>query len=506
MKLRPITVRMKITLWMSGVLFAVLVLFGFGFLSAAQSRVQGAFDQDLFDRARQIAGGVRLGGPPIGRQGRVGQGGPRAPESGPAGGGFRRRGGGQLQGQPPAPPDFFTEGDELANIRRPRWIGRDGRALGGQEGDGAWSQALLESSLSGNRGSETIDVEGRRLRVVSVPVRRGNQVESVVQLARELDDLELLMAEQRSTLLLLIPLALLIAGGGGWLLAGRALRPVKKMALTATEIGGSSLSRRLETEGDDEFSELGGAFNEMLDRLDASFQDREAAYAKLQEAFELQARFSADASHELRTPLARMKIAVSAALSQKTSETDLREALETADQSAEAMTALIDQLLMLARADAQGLTLKKERVALKAAIEAVPDGDPRVAVSGEGIAEADQASVVRIAANLIGNAKRHTAPDGEIIVTASENKQWARLEVRDNGDGIPAADLPQITERFYRADSARSRASGGTGLGLAITKSLTEAMGGRLEIESEAGKGTVVRVFLPKWPGTDGSS
>jgi two-component system, OmpR family, sensor kinase len=337
-------------------------------------------------------------------------------------------------------------------------------------------------------------LDGERYRVLTIPVVEDERVTGVIQAARELRDVDLLRATTTRTLLIFLPLALLVAGAGAFFLANRALRPIAHLTSAAAQITAHDLSRRLNVEGNDEFAELAQTFDEMVARLDNAFK-------QLESTLDQQRRFTADASHELRTPLTRLRLVTSRALAESQSEEELRAALRTADAAAVAMAKLVDQLLVLARADAGGLSAQNCLLDLRVvAAEAVPPhlnariqvdlGDEPVNVLG------DQDHLSRLVANLLENALRHTKV-GAITIGVNSTGEEATLFVSDEGEGIAAEHLPKIFDRFYRADAARHHAGGGTGLGLAICKSIAEAHGGRMEVESTLGVGTSVKLFLP---------
>jgi signal transduction histidine kinase len=257
-------------------------------------------------------------------------------------------------------------------------------------------------------------------------------------------------------------------------------------------------------EGHDELSELAATFNGMLGRL-------EQAFLRLALALEQQRRFTADASHELRTPLTIIKAHTSLALEEERTNQEYRQALVAADRAADATTRIVQDLLLLARADAGQLRPEAPpagmrrptpiREVLDSAAEAfrgpaiapirIELPDPSPAVPG------DRSQLVRLFSNLLENAVRHTPPDGRIVVSVAEQPPGLVVRVADTGEGISPEHLPHVCERFYRVDAARTRRQGGTGLGLAICASMVEAHGGSLAIDSVVGRGTTVTVRLP---------
>lgn len=277
-------------------------------------------------------------------------------------------------------------------------------------------------------------------------------------------------------------------------IARRGLRPVQKIGETARRIGSATLSARIDTAGYPvELVALADAFNEMLDRLDDAF-------ARL-------SQFSADIAHELRTPIHNMRGEAEVALSRARSADEYKEALTSCLEESVRLSALIERLLFLARAENPGTHLKREPVHVARELEAVRDyyapaaADAKVTLAvdaGEEVVVAvDRGLLQGAIGNLVANALAHTLPGGTITLGAQADVRGVRIEVRDTGTGIPSRDLPRVFDRFYRADRSRSSQPGSMGLGLAIVKGIVTAHGGRAEIESEVGKGTRVALIIP---------
>ncbi len=311
-------------------------------------------------------------------------------------------------------------------------------------------------------------------------------------------------------------LALLVAAIGGYWLAGKALRPVKMITRMANEINATDLRRRLHLQRKDEFGELAATFDHMLARLEA--------------AFKRQAQFTADASHELRTPLTIIDLEINRALTQTSSINPLstqpeayRQVLEQIQAENEQMTAMVNSLLLLARADTGQMTLDLQEVDLSdialASVErllplarqsqiTLATGDlPEVLVCG------DPQYLGQMLTNLIENGIKYTSGIGKrvYIELAIEQKRWGVVRVQDDGPGISEEHLPSLFERFYRVDKARSRRQkepeqsskpdhwkpGGSGLGLSIVQWIVQAHGGEIRMESKIGVGSLFEVRLP---------
>lgn len=508
--------RARLALWNSLALAVVLVGFGLVMALSIQGQMGRSIDQDLHMRGDRFQFGPQ---PP------PGEGGPLGPPNGNQDPGMRRGPDGlppdeprppmrqrqQGQGQPGGPfaggmrPPIDPETEKLAELRRPRFLGRDGKSVLEDGVTEPLDPATFKRSLQGEPVFSTVTFDGEHLRVYSLPWRNGPNVVGVVQLSRELREQDRLWADQIKTLLLLIPLALVLAGVGGWFLTGRILKPVREVTEAASAIGEEDLSRRLDVQGKDELAQLALTFNAMIERLESAFQGREEAYRKLEAAFEQQRRFTADASHELRTPLTRIKISTSAALMGEPALEEFKQALITADQAADEMSKLIQDLLVLARVDAGQLRLRSESVDLGELAEEVVSGMPPratpIAIDRPRSAVytmADRDLLKRVLANLLDNAVRHTPSDKPVSVVLAEDESDVSILVKDEGEGVAAEHLPHLAERFYRVDAARNRADGGLGLGLAICKSIVEAHGGTLAFESEPGHGLQATIRLPK--------
>lgn len=293
-----------------------------------------------------------------------------------------------------------------------------------------------------------------------------------------------------------IPCAVALAIAGGYLLAGRMLAPVGAMADSARRITAESLGARLPMANPgDEFGRLASVFNETLSRLDA--------------AFEQLRRFTADASHELRTPLTAIRSVGEVALQRSLTAEGYREVIGSMLEDVDRLTRLVENLLLLTRAEAGRILLTRATVDLGELVAGVSDSlrvlaeeknqDLTVRLDGSLTAHCDAGVLRQGITNLLYNAIKYTPRHGAIRVAATSTVGGdAVIEVQDTGPGIPAADHQRVFERFYRVDHARSRQTGGTGLGLAIARWAVEANGGRIELESLEGRGTLFRVVLPR--------
>jgi two-component system OmpR family sensor kinase len=289
-----------------------------------------------------------------------------------------------------------------------------------------------------------------------------------------------------------IPLALAVAGAGGLWLVRHGLTPLTAMAAEAQAITATTLDTRLTVPASTrEFEQIAGSFNHVLDRLGT--------------ALSTQRRFMADASHELRTPVSIMRTAAEVTLSQpRRNEAEYREALTTVAQQASRLTRLVDDMLVLARADGGGYPMAFAALDFARLIEQcvgelaarAENRDIDVQTSLEAITlEGDEALLTRMLTNLFGNAIAYTPQGGSVHISLSRVEGCALLRIADTGPGIPLDDRERVFERFVRLDPARG--SGGAGLGLAIARWVAEAHGGALRIVSSSPAGTTFTASLP---------
>jgi signal transduction histidine kinase len=290
----------------------------------------------------------------------------------------------------------------------------------------------------------------------------------------------------------------------GALLARRALDPIHAITQTAVQITrADDLSRRIPHIGPpDEVGQLVGAFNEMLERLERIFH--------------AQRRFVADVSHELRTPLTTIR--GNTDLLRRMGGTDPA-SLNAIQNETDRMIRLVGDLLLLARADAGHLPIAHDRVEIDdimaeiARQTQVLAGDrldvtlerPKADSANPLIVQGDTDRLKQLLLNLTDNAIKHTPDGGTIFMRVTRSDGWVRLTIADTGSGIPPADLPHVFERFYRAEKSRWRRPNpadespgvGVGLGLSIAQWIAEAHKGRIEVQSERGKGSAFHVWLP---------
>jgi heavy metal sensor kinase len=358
-----------------------------------------------------------------------------------------------------------------------------------------WSEAEFRQLLSRPESFQTVETPSGVLRVYSFRYASRAGRQGVVRVMDSPGNVREALATLRWTLLLVIPLCLIVAAAGGYWLAGRALGPVDAVTRLAQEIEATNLGRRLPPpRSDDELGRLVKTFNQMIDRLEASFESMR--------------RFTADASHELRTPLAILRSAMEVALDRERSPEEYRRSLEESLEEVERMTRIVQDLLLLARADAGTLELRREPVRLDGLASGVIDEMKALAETRQVVLSLDTPGPVIIAGderwlrqllyNLLDNAIKYTVPTGRVRVTLEQRDGVAEISVSDTGPGIPESEQSHLFERFYRMDKARSREDGGAGLGLAIALWVARSHKGDIHVESRAGEGSTFRVFLPQ--------
>jgi two-component system heavy metal sensor histidine kinase CusS len=338
--------------------------------------------------------------------------------------------------------------------------------------------------------SQTPDGKGRVVRT-ELPSALGK---FQIEISRSLWDKKNEVSDFALTLFTTLPFVFIAALIVGYLVASRALSPVDKMISAAKQITARKLDRRLEVpESRDELARLAETLNAMINRLHNSFEEMR--------------RFTADAAHDLRTPVAALRTEVEVCLMAERTSEEYRESLQVVLDEAIHLSRLTSQLLDLSREDHGVPPAGSEPVHLESIVKTVvedfriPSQQKQITIQMRKLAPltvpGDQMRLRRVVMNLLDNAVRYTSNGGHIWIDGDRFPDRAVLVISDDGSGIPEEDLPFIFDRFRRVDKARNRQMGGTGLGLAICKSIIEAHGGTIKMESTLGKGTKVEVELP---------
>lgn len=356
--------------------------------------------------------------------------------------------------------------------------------------------ALLARLREGETVFRTVTDFGEEpVRMVSLPVSVG-QSRYAVQVAMSLDDAHAVLRVGRWLFLSMSVVILAAIGLTSALLARRALRPIDRMVTRARHIGEANLGERLPHPGTrDEIGRLVETLNEMLTRLERSF--------------EIQRRFTADASHELRSPLSRLRAELEVTLRRPRAVAEYEEALRSCLDEVQRVQGLTEELLELARIDAQqepepaqpvtvneivgGAVSAVRREAERRGIVVVLEPPPEMLVRAAPVA-------AKVAlANIFDNAVKFSPPGGEVRVLVRADPEEAVIAVSDTGPGVSAEDVPSLFQRFYRGKASRATDAPGVGLGLAIARALIERQGGRLSVEASGGeKGATFTVHLPR--------
>ncbi len=475
------SIRLRLTLWYSAVLAVMLIVLGSGIYALLVRNVHANLDAQLSTTADQILSASRV-----------------------------RTFSNILQVDVPQELDLFRAPGVGVVV-----LDNDHNVVQKSQNIGPFSDAFDPDALSLVQGNQTIvrdvSIDNADARVLTVPIAvttdQGDQRVGFLQVAASLKEIKESLRQLSTLMVLGGAVGVLAAAFVGAFLARKALAPIDSITQTASEIArGGDLQRRITKPGPpDEVGRLTATFNLMLERLEGMFK--------------AQQRFTADISHELRTPLTTIR-----------GNVDLLQRMGGADQASldairgetDRMIRLVGDLLLLAQADA-GLPIRREPVAIdRLAGEVVHQvqvisGSVTVSLLAETqeplCVDGDPDRLRQLLLNLIDNAIKYTPGGGEVKVCVAREDGSVRVDVADNGPGIPPEHLqlgpngvPLLFERFYRVEKSRTRAAltssngrsgSGTGLGLSIAQWIVQAHSGRIEIHSEPGNGTTMTVWLP---------
>ena len=327
------------------------------------------------------------------------------------------------------------------------------------------------------------------IRIYTQPVYDNNQLVAIIQVAQSLANVEDTLQRLLVTLLISIPILVAVAGFSGYFLAARALTPIDQITSTARKISAEDLSARLDVPvTNDEVGRLTSTLNDMLVRLDDSFQ-RER-------------QFTNDASHELRTPLTAMQAILGMIREKRRTPAEYEQALDDLSEETDRLRTLVENLLRLARGD-KSKSNAFEPVNLSTLLEDVTDSMRPLAEAktlslycetvDNLFVQGDSDELIRLFVNLLDNGIKYTER-GEIRITAKRVEKIIEIQVTDTGIGIPHEHLPHIFDRFYRVDESRTQR--GLGLGLAIAKNIVIVHKGQIEVSS-TNVGSIFTVHLP---------
>ena len=354
---------------------------------------------------------------------------------------------------------------------------------------------LLARLRSGEQVLETLrDFGDEPVRMLSAPIKVGDATYAI-QVAGSLDDASAALRSARLLFLISSAAILVAVGAAGALLAWAILRPIDRIVSRARMMGASALAERLpHPGGQDEMARLVETLNGMLGRIE--------------QVFEAQRRFTADASHELRSPLSRLRAELEVTLRRPRNRAEYEETLQSCLNEVDRLSSLTEELLTLARLDAgeaqkipaqsaplapilEGVVTRMVSDALRRNVKIMLDAPADLSIK---VAPGTAALVI---ANVLDNAVKFSPPGGEVRVRASIEDGAAIVSISDSGPGVTEEEIPRLFERFYRGSAARRTEVPGTGLGLAICRILAESQGGGVSVTSGAGGGAVVRVRLP---------
>ncbi|AZM54233.1 two-component sensor histidine kinase [Streptomyces sp. WAC 01529] len=519
---RPRTLRTRLVL--SAVALIAVVCAVIGTVTAL------ALKSHLYEQLDGVLGGVaKRAAAPLPGSGSAPDSGPDSePGSGPGSERPPERGSARLEGDDPL--EFVSRGpQEIGTIGAEVKDGSVGRALVSTEARAGSGSALPVAtpldkaqkaaldSVPRDRRPHTVDIP--RLGEYRVAYTTGGDGAFLVGVPT---------AKVRNTLDTLVVVEVSVTAAGlaaaslaGAVLVGVALRPLRRIAGTATRVSELPLhsgevalhERAPDADPRTEVGQVGAALNRMLDHVHSALDARQQSETRVR-------RFVADASHELRTPLASIRgYAELTRRGRESTGPDTRHALRRIESEAERMTGLVEDLLLLARLDAE----QQERAGLAggggvrplsyrscdlAALVLDAVGDARAAGPGHrwrlelpgpdepALVRADADRLQQVVVNLLGNARTHTPPGTTVTARVRKDGPLVRLEIQDDGPGIAPDLLPSVFERFARGDASRSRHAGSTGLGLALVRALVTAHGGTVTVESVPGR-TVFAVMLP---------
>jgi heavy metal sensor kinase len=437
-------IRVRMTAWYVAVLAVVLVAVGAFVIVRLRSDLTDAVDRDLRPAVHQIAAGYRVEGVPE----------------------FRDTSSTVLSGERAASQVRDTAGRVLASYGDP-------------------------VSRTPMRGDGTVRLDGTEFRVASQLVTTRGGLRRVVVAASSLEPVNRSVHRVLTLLLIALPVALLLAAAAGWWLARRSLAPIERMTSKAEEIGPDALDERIDVPATtDEVAHLARTLNTMLDRIETGLSE--------------QRRLVADTSHELRTPLTTMRAELDVSLRHDDLTPAARTVLESTREEVDRISATVDDLLVLARADEVGLMAAHEEVDLHdLAASATEPFETLARARGvdlrlEGLptpARGDPDSLRHALRNLVDNAVKFTPGGGAVVVRSRRHDGVAEVAVIDEGPGIPADLQARVFDRFFRIDEARTGA--GSGLGLAIVDEVARAHGGRVTVRPHMPCGSVFTFSVP---------
>ena len=356
-------------------------------------------------------------------------------------------------------------------------------------------EKMLANAKNGKDTREQIlgPHKGTPYRIISTPVYKDGRFSEIIQLGTHLRFAKKNLAHFRNSILIALPIMLILGTLGGWMLARRSLAPIGYIASKTRSITSKNLSERLMVRGtDDEMDDLIRTINEMIARLESSFNGM--------------AEFTADVSHELKTPICAMRGEAEVLLLKGRKAEEYQEGLVHFIEQFDHLNQMINDLISLSKFDATQVELKMIPLRLDVLVNdlcnlfQVLAEQKNISLETDTMEEVivmgDKVRLQQLFTNLIDNAIKYTSK-GSIQVTVEKNTGSAVVKIKDTGIGIAKEELERIFKRFYRIDKSRSKETGGVGLGLSIAEWIAHAHGGRIEVDSEPDRGSVFSVYFP---------
>jgi heavy metal sensor kinase len=350
-----------------------------------------------------------------------------------------------------------------------------------------------ERALKGEIVYETIEDANPRLRMVTIPILDNKKITSIVQVGSSLADFDETMRKLLIIMIIGIPTSISVAIIVGYFMAKKSLKPVDQIRRAAVNISSNNLDERIDIKGrKDELGRLAETFNAMIARLKDSFQRIN--------------QFSIDVSHELKTPLTILKGETEVVLRKDRDNGEYINLLQSNLEEIDRMARIIDDLLLLSKADTKDMKLNIENISLRDLVADVCmnmkifASNKEISLIIDELADVrligDELKLRRMLWNIMENGIKYTPKGGVVNVSSYTNNGYVCINVKDSGMGISKDDIEYIFDRFYRADRSRKRESG-SGLGLSISKWIAEAHKGVIEVTSQPSKGSQFLIKLP---------
>lgn len=350
----------------------------------------------------------------------------------------------------------------------------------------------VEANVVGPKHETVTGPNNIPIRLVSVSYKFSDGW-LTIQVGDSLEKTYELLGSFRKIVIITYPIIFLLCGAGTFLITGWALRSIRSFVTKIDEISDRDLNKRIDEEGCVyELKSLAGSFNKMLYRFEHSFNK--------------QRQFLSDASHELRTPTSIIRSYCDVTLNRERTVDDYKDVLKKISEAVNRMCNIINRILTISRFDNNVVSFRPVKVDLKGIIDDVVRlVEPNAASRGIKINSAgndvfingDREGLTEVFSNIVENAIKYNRPEGTIDIHVNKENGNAIITVEDTGIGIPEDEIKKVFDRFYRVDASRGQTIG-SGLGLSIVRAIVESHGGRIEVESTLGKGSIFRVFLPK--------